>query len=258
MKPRIEGLAVPAIVLALLLTACAETDPYKRLEPAPTPAMETKQAAEAFNARWPKRFKAVQTVTIDFRVKTMTMVGYLIVQGDSFRLQGMTEQGMKLLDIACHEGRTRTVFAADEFDDMVISSISRDIERVFIERWDANQVVDTDSDEVMLEFWSGDVETDERGVTAYWQVRQGEIPIRLTGTPPLVDWYKYNRDSRNLYRVDHYEWREFGDHFAPSVVVLRERGVVSNGPSYKLTIKLTELETREQPWPESIFIPEDE
>lgn len=235
---------------ALLFTACAEIDPYKRLEPAPTPELEAEQAAEAFNARWPERFKAVQTVTIDFRVKTMTLVGYLIVQGGSFRLQGMTEQGLKLFDIAHHQGETRTVSAADEFDGKVIQNISRDIRRVFIER----AVFFNDGPHI-----GWDLKPRESGLRAVYRKDSNEFPIYLTGTPPLVDWYEHNRDSRNLYRVDHYEWREFGGHFAPSVVMLRERGVKSDGRSYKLTIKITELETREQPWPETVFKPpEDE
>lgn len=241
------------ILTALLLPACAETDPYKRLDPAPTPELNSGQAADAFNDRWPGRFKCVQTVTIDFRVQTMTLVGYLIVQDDSFRLQGMTEQGLKLFDIAHSGGETKTVFAADEFDDSIIENISRDIRRVFTKHVVGGDMFFNDGPHIR---W--DLKPRESELRAVYRRNGDEFPILLTGTPPLVDWYEHNRDDRNLYRVDHYEWREFGEQFLPSTVVLRERGVISDGPSYKLTIKINEFETRDTPWPEQVFDPPEE
>lgn len=253
MTRRMQNLSKLALVVivATLLIGCAETDPYTRLAPAPTPEMKPATAGSAFNQRWAERFKCVQTVTIDFRVQTMTLVGYLIVQGDAFRLQGMTEQGLKLFDIAYRDGETRTIFAGDEFNESIIENISRDIRRVFVER------VAGAPDHVPDIHW--DMDADETGTRAKYQKDESEFPIHFVGEPPRVDWYELNRDDRNLYRVGHYEWAQFGDEFIPSVVVLRERGVISDGPYYKLTIKLTEFKTRDEPWPQSVFNPpEDE
>lgn len=241
------------IMLALLLAACAETDPYKRLEPAPTPALDTAAVADAFNTRWPRQFKCVQTVTLDFRVTTRTLMGYLIVQRPGrFRLQGMSEQGLKLFDIAFDNGELRRIFAAEEFDQAVLENIARDIERVFLLQAEGDEGRTT-LGAGGLAFSQAQVREDESGTRANMLGKHGELQLRLAGDPPRVDWYDYRQSERSLYRVDQYEWKDFDGAYLPSVIVLRERGVQSKGPPYKLTIAISEFTVRDRPWPDKTF-----
>lgn len=255
---RTMGFAIVS-VLSVLLSACAETDPYKRLEPAPT-SDAAANAHGAFNRRWPAQFKAVQTVTIDFRVTTRTLVGYLIVQGhDRFRLQGMTEQGIKLFEIVGDGDRGHVLFAAEEFDPRVLENIARDIRRVFLlESRDVGSGVRYrttlgETGDVLVAMPARVMSQGESGATAEISGPQGQLRSRIVGKPPRIDWYSFRRDDRDLYRVDHYEWQDMGGVFVPTTIVLREPGVQSDGPPYKLTIKLTELTVRDEPWPDSVF-----
>ncbi|MCZ7605956.1 MAG: DUF3261 domain-containing protein [Planctomycetota bacterium] len=250
------GSSVPftaILLLALALAACAETDPYKRLEPAPTPALDAATVAGAFNARWPEQFKCVQTVTLDFRVTTRTLMGYLIVQRPGrFRLQGMSEQGLKLFDIAFADGELIRIFAAEEFDQAVLENIARDIERVFLletEFAESRTTLGAGG----LAFNQAEVREDESGARANMLGKHGELQLRLAGDPPRVDWYDFRQSDRSLYRVDQYEWKDFDGAWLPSVIVLRERGVQSKGPPYKLTIAISEFTARDRPWPDKTF-----
>jgi hypothetical protein len=243
-----------SLLLTAMLVACAQTDPYKRLETAPTADLTLLQAAEAFNSRWPRHFKCVQTVTIDFRVETRTLVGYLVVQQPGrFRLQGMTEQGLKLFDVAYDYGKTTRVFAADEFDSKVIDNIVRDICRTFLESYGAES---EDADPPVNVNQTVSVTKRDGGTRVEFWGRQWDIVANLVGDPARVDWHAGRQSGRDLYRVDQYEWKDFAGQFLPSVIVLREPGVQSDGPPYKLTIKVTELTVRDKPWPEKMFNPE--
>ncbi|MBK8206518.1 MAG: DUF3261 domain-containing protein [Planctomycetes bacterium] len=248
-----------AIFMCVLLSACAGTDPYKRLEPAPTSDAAT-SAHGAFNRRWPTQFKAVQTVTIDFRITTRTLVGYLIVQGhDRFRLQGMTEQGIKLFDIVGDGDQSHVLFAAEEFDPRVIENIARDIRRVFLlESLDVGSGVRYrttlgETGDVLVALPARVMSEGDNGATVEFSGPQGQLRSHIVGKPPRVDWYDFRRDDRSLFRVDHYEWQDLEGVFVPTTMVLRERGVQSDGPPYKLTVKLTELTVRDEPWPDSVF-----
>ena len=244
------------LLIALALAACAETDPYKRLDPAPTPILEAGDVADAFNGRWPTRFKCVQTVTLDFGVQTRTLTGYLVVdQPWRFRLQGMTEQGLKLFDVIGDQGMESIVFAAEEFDAKILANISRDIRRVFLTSVKStNSVFRMNPNEpwLLLRYTDASLRPSASGTTATllgWAV---DLRLNLIGELPGVNWYEYISSDRALYRVDQYEWNDG----RPSVIVLREPGIQSDGPAYKLTIKITELTVRDKPWPEKMFNPE--
>lgn len=250
-----------ALVLPLLLAACAQNDPYKRL--APAPAGDISGAHEAINLRWPAQFKAVQTVTIDFHIATRSLVGYLLVQQPGrFRLQGMTEQGIKLFDIVGTPQSTRVVFSAEDFDARVIENIARDIRRVFLlQTSDVGSRVRYrstlgDVGDVAIAVPVTELARDPGGSTIEFRGRHGQLRARLVGDPSRLDWYAFRRDDRDLYRIDSYEWAQLGAEFVPTTIVLRELGVQSRGPAYKLTIKLNELTVRDEPWPDAVFDPE--
>lgn len=241
------------MLLATLACACAETDPYKRL-PGGDVAVEATdaQAQQAFDTRWPVQFKAVQTVTIDFGPVTRTLVGYLIVQQPGrFRLQGMTEQGIKVFDIVGDDAGHQIAFAAPEFDQKILGNIARDIRRVFVSR------VHTLVGSTPQAAATGSRATFSAGAT--------ELKTVLVGKEHHIDNYDFRRDGRSLYRVDHYEWKDFdadaeaaarpapGSLMLPSVIVLRERGVQSDGAPYKLTVEVTELAVRKKEWPSRVF-----
>jgi hypothetical protein len=223
-----------------LLSACAVADPYERLAPEPTPELGAATVEQTLNQRWPEQFKAVQTVTLDFGPVTRTLVGYLVVQRPGrFRLQGMTEHGIRLFDITGDGEETRVIFAAEEFEDDMLESIARDIRRLFVRDFKV----------------SADASVD-RG-TGGTRVRWGDAGLRtevmLVSNPPRLDHVTVCRGSRRLWRADQYEWQDFEGMLAPSIIVLRERGVESRGPAYTLTIQTTELESRDTPWPAAVF-----
>ena len=245
------ALAVAAIVFA----ACAKTDPYRRLEPELPLVQSQAELLAAYNNRWPDRFKCVQTVTIDFGPVTRTLVGYLIVQKPGkFRLQCMTEQGIRLLDIVGNSYGPKTLFAAEEFDDVTVDRISRNIAQVFLHVVRPSNKVQPGRGGGIREWW----EATGNGIELV-QGRGAPEPnlffrARLTGNPPQVDWIKACWNEANQYRIDHYEWRNLGESLRPSVIVLRDRATLPRGRPYKLTIQLTELTAQQQPWPESTFM----
>jgi len=234
------------LACVLWLSSCAETDPYKRLEPAPTPEMSVKEAWQAYDARWPEAFKSVQTVTIDFGPQTRTLVGYLVVQRPHrFRLQGMTEQGVKLFDIAGREEGEDTFSAAEEIDARALRNIARDIRRVFLDPW---QVAPPEN-------WNlaGSVNSQGDARRARLAGKYHDLNFLLIGAPPRVDRYWVDDRSRTLFRVDQYEWKQLAAELRPSVIVLRESGVQSGGPAYRLTIQITDFTVRDKPWPAKTF-----
>lgn len=246
--------------LALLaVSACAETDPYRRADAAPTPELSPAGAGHVFITRWPEQFKCVQTVTLDFGPVTRTLVGYLIIQQPGqFRLQGMSEQGLKLFEIAHNGTNAHTIFATEDFDARLLENVSRDIQRVFLE----NQLATggrwwrTSLGAAGLVFQSAPeatVKPGSNGTRVHFERPHHTLSVNFVGDPPKVDWYDFRQSGRSQYRVDHYEWADFDGLWLPSTIVLRERGVQSKGPSYKLTIKITEFTPRAEPWPDSIF-----
>ncbi len=237
---------LPLILLALLLGACADTDPYRRAEPAMTRDLTREEAARTFNDRWPMQFKAVQTVTLDFRVETRTLVGYLVIQRpDKFRLQGMTEHGLNLFDLVGDARGDHIVFAVEEFNEGVLSDVARDIRTVFLLEESAS------ADE------SVKIEPDDEGTWVKFRARPQHTDAWLVGDPPLVDWYEhYPAPGRSPLRVNHYEW---GDgRVLPEIVVVRNPGLRLGGARYKLTIRTTQLDVRDEPWPDSVFNVDDE
>ena len=227
-------------LMALLASACSISDPYTRLAPAPTPELSATDLTHAYDARWPSQFKCVQTVTLDFGRQSRTLVGYLAVQRPGrFRLKGMTEHGMRLFEIAHNDAGDHVLFAADEFDEKILDNISRDIRRIFLDGPGPGEPeFDASADGTRFRLAS----------------RGNLLRGRLVGDPPRLDFAERFGDGSRLYRVDHYDWREFeGAGLLPSVVVLRESGRASSGPSYKLTMQISQLTPRAEPWPDRLF-----
>jgi hypothetical protein len=229
-------LLLPGLV-CLLLAACASApDPWQRMDPAPTPRITPDESASKVRDRWPRQFRAVQTVTVDFGPVARTVVGYLIVQQPGqFRLQGMSEQGLRLFEIIGRGDELEVLYSIDEFDGAVLESIARDIRRVF-------------ADGVPL---PGEARLDfgHDGTVARWVSGGHETRAVLVGPDALVDSIEVRRDGRMHWRADHYEWQPHEHGSFPSVVVLRERGEVS----YRLTVQTTRLDARETPWPDGLF-----
>ncbi len=251
-----KACCLATLLCLLALAGCAETDPYKRAQPAPTGDLSASQAIDAYNRRWPKQFKCVQTVTLDFGPITRTLVGYLIVQQPGqFRLQGMTEQGLKIFDIIGKGPETTTVFAADEFDARTLANIARDIRRVYLNQAaDVVPMVQT----TLGEFgWvvTGKAQVDQAAGNTQVSLRNQDDTLRLSlvGQPARLDRAVVLREGNGLYRLDQYEWQAQAGRQQPTVIVLRERGVESRGPAYKLTIQVTQFTLRDKPWPEKTF-----
>ncbi|MCC6464257.1 MAG: hypothetical protein IT463_02825 [Planctomycetes bacterium] len=224
------------LALLALLCGCAEVDPYRRAPEAPAPGLTAEAATAAFNDRWPAQFKCVQTVTLDFGPVTRTLVGYLVVQRPGrFRLQGMTEQGLKVFELVGDGDATRTIFAADDMQDAVLQNIARDIRRVFLA---------AATPAATAEFEAG-----ECGARLQLRTTGSTQRITMVGQPPAVDEYELFLGGRRAYRVNQYEWKRN----RPEVIVLRETGRESKGPPYKLTIRITEFTERPTPWPVKVF-----
>ena len=252
-----------SLLLLLSLVACAEQDPYRRLEPGLATNLSTAQLVDAFNARWPQQFKCVQTVTLDFGPVTRTFNALLIVQRPGkFRLQGMAEQGLKLFELAHDEAGDHVIFKGDDISTKVIEGISRDIRRVFLDPF-ARVEGSTEGDQYYY----------LEGNTSRLTMRAamvGEIlgPRDITTRAMLArdahaSWPDCAEalDSEGVkYRFRQYNWvttEASGADLAfyPSVIVLRDSGRESGGPPYKLTIKINELTLRGSPWPEKTFKP---
>ncbi|MHC4840806.1 MAG: hypothetical protein ACYTDT_07550 [Planctomycetota bacterium] len=250
-----------SLSLLALLLGCAETDPYQRPEPAPTGLGSTAAFVAAYNSRWPKQFKTVQTVTIDFGPVTKTIVGYLVVQGPGkFRLNAMTEQGVTIFELAHYNGHDTNKLYTSEFDEVALENVSRDIQRVFLHRID---VLDSDdpweASSYDMKFVADDTGTglglqDEDGVASYLMVGQ---PAKMERERHRIFRYDENRES---YRVDYYEYTETEGKSAryPKYIVLRDRALNSGQVPYKLTINIAEIEPRSKQWPNRLFvIPKD-
>lgn len=226
------------LAVFVLAVGCAMSDPYPPVEQSPIPESVTDEAlVGAFNGRWPETFKSVQTVTIDFRVKTLTLTGYLVVQGRKFRLQGMNEQGIRLFEFAWDGETLHEYFIGDGIEAHVLHDVARDIQRIFTTRIAA-----------------ANVHRDDEGATLKVVSGENEFRAILTGENARVVDYREIDNSRLMYRVRHYEYAEG----LPTVVVLRDNGYASQGPKYILTVKIEEFTPRDEPYPDRVFAaPED-
>ncbi len=256
-----------AAMLAFLLALCGCAvpdpfrdggDPYAGLSSAPVPGASKVTAVRAFDARWPQQFRCAQTVTIDFRITSRTLVGYLVVQQPGkFRLQGMTEHGIKLFDIAGDMQSYRAAVTADEFDEKIVANLVRDVRRMFLHRIEQPES-GTDGRSLRQKLDDARLLSDETGLTL--TVPDGdELQARLVGERAFVSSYEMLRRGRPLYRVDQYEWQDMQTgpseqrKMLPTVIVLRESGVESQGPGYKLTVRITDFRVPEAPWPDEMF-----
>ena len=244
------------VVLALsvlLLTACAESDPYRRLEAKLLEKpISTQVVSTHLEIRWPTQFKTVQTVTIDFGPVTKTFNALLIIQRPGkFRLQGMTEQGIKIFELAHNEQGDHVLFKADEVTHQTIASISRDIQRVYLTEIKEPFEVMNDGAFVCVQKDHFDLRTRLR--LAYFP----DVPLTRYGLKEslFVDAQEMTSGEGRLYRFDQYEWAVTADYFIPHVIVLRDSGRESKSYPYKLTIKISDLTVRDTPWPEKTFKP---
>lgn len=252
---------------ALMLTACAESDPYKRLELRPTVEVTTYELVKAYNNRWPEQFKCVQTVTIDFGPVTKTFNALLIVQrSGKFRIQGMTEQGIKIFELAHNEEGDHVLFKADEMNEGTITGISKDIQRVFLEPLPGVAESRRDAEHYYLEANTPSQvvrviivgEMDDGALAATPRRNEGDQAAGL-----WVDRVESDSTEGRLYCLGNYDWKlkwhKTGavtvGWFVPSVIVLRDSGRDSKSYPYKLTIKINELTVRDTPWPEKTFKP---
>lgn len=247
---------VVAVFSAVLLSACAESDPYKRIETVPIGSrsqLVLDNVQSSYNSRWPERFKSVQTVTIDFGPVTRTFSALIVFQlPGSFRIQGLTEQGIKIFDLI-HDGNgDRVVFRADDMSDETIAAVSRDIRRVYLSSLTGRIETELSDGEVLLTKDSFALTTQIR--MAY----QPDPPIDVSYKPFLwLDSQSCSNREGELYSFRQYEWKAFhrGITYLPSVIVLRDSGRESKSYPYKLTIKISELTVRIDPWPEKTFKP---
>jgi len=260
-----------SLPLFLLLVACAESEPYKRLVTGPTQEIATEKLVKAYDDRWPQQFKSVQTVTIDFGPVTKTFNALLIVQRPGrFRLQGMTEQGIKIFEVAHNESGDHVLFRADEISDQTIASISRDIQRVFLQG--LTGIPESSRDQAFHYLEGNSAELTSRvlllggrgsmdGRPSTWP----EIPLEwmeITSRDAWVDRFEQIDRTGRLYCYAYFEWQHPQPKieaekwlFFPHVIVLRDSGRESKSYPYKLTIKITELTVRDTPWPEKTFKP---
>ncbi len=215
---------------------------------------------EHFNRRWPEQFKCVQTVTIDFGPVSRTFTALLIVQKPGrFRLQGMTELGLKVFDLAGSEQGDLVIFKGDGINDQTIEGIGRDIRRVFLDPLPG--VIETSRS---FRYFYLEANTPRLAycarLTPYTQQSGFKFRDYWSG-PARLDRLVASRADGELFRFDQYDWGVWWtfdpDHepFIPHVIVLRDSGRESGGPPYKLTIKITELTVRDTPWPEKTFKP---
>ncbi|MCC6574102.1 MAG: hypothetical protein IT462_09940 [Planctomycetes bacterium] len=256
-----------AFAALLLLSACAAPDPYKRAIPPAISPIPAEFLVQKFNNRWPGSFKCTQTVILDFGPVTKTFVGYLAVDHTPadgaeprvarFRLQGMTEQGVKMFDLAHNErdGDIVVLAPSDEIKGEALKSISRDIQRVFL-----------------LEL-SGEVEAKQEGNYDLVCRRTSTPAIHARGflydsssdpsSPPLfrprrnrfwLDSMMVTDDRGPLFSLDQFEPQKFaGPEYLPSTIVLRDSGRGSF--PYKLTVRITDFKVVEKPFPEKTFFP---
>lgn len=229
-------------LVTLGLAACAQPEPYRRLEPGPATEVPLTRLVEAYNTRWPAQFKSSQTVTLDFGPVTRTFSALLIVQRPGrFRLQGMTEQGLKIFDLARDETGDHVIFKGDEMSDQAVAQISRDIQRVFLDGFKGVPSASTRNSCHRLE-----------GNTPRFTLRAN---LAALNQDLLLDRAELHDEAGRLYALDNYEWTADGLRY-PQVIVLHDSGRQSGSYPYKLTLRINELVQRPAPWPERTFRPE--
>lgn len=245
-----------SLILLALVVGCAETDPYVRPVSEATGINSAEKFVSEYNSRWPNQFKSVQTVTIDFGLVSKVMIGYLVVQQPGrFRLNAMTEQGLTLFEIAHIDGQDQFRVNAGDFNEMMLASVSRDIQRLFLRRI---TIVDgqnpTEPMGYKIKFVS-----DKDGSGLGMQNERGVDYYKMVGRPAIAEREVHRRflygDDREEYRVDYYEYeaRSF-----PKYIVLRERAIGADETPYKLTINVTKLKKRDKPWPARVFVIQDD
>ncbi|MEE9312236.1 MAG: hypothetical protein V3V10_07450 [Planctomycetota bacterium] len=250
-----------SFVVLLALVGCAETDPYTRPKPAYTGISSTPAFVYTYNSRWPKQFKSVQTVTIDFGPVTKTLIGYLVVQRPGrFRLNAMTEQGMTIFELAHYDGYDTYRINTDEFSETALDNVSRDIQRIFLHQISALE----EDDPWKAAGYEIKFASNETGAALGLQNDLGVGSFSMVGRPAVGEREIHRRflygDDFEEYRIDYYDYGliEGLDARYPGHIVLRERAIGPEETPYKLTIQITELESRDKIWPPRVFlIPEE-
>jgi hypothetical protein len=205
MKGNFSGLLLG---LVLLLTGCRSL-PFDPPERADYRSVDPQAMVDEFDATVAKDFELLQSVVFEFFGKTMTGMGYLVVDDatDSYMLSCMTPTGIKLFEFRGEGDQVEALFLPPQLEkvqEQFIDAVAQDIREIYLD-------------------WvpSPDAGVKRKKYEVVW--KEGRRRYIFAGPDRTLAEKQARNGWRVTSRIHYFKYEKFDGKWVPMAVVLENR-----------------------------------
>ena len=214
---------IPVIIL-LHLAGCAGI-PFQKTERVPIGKIEPSEVKEQFALMLPEKFRIINSVVFEYKGEAFPFIGYSDVDTleKTFTVVGLTQFGIKLLELTGNNDKTELRFAIEEFTKRgnFAEAVADDIKKIYFDRLPGAGAKAS----------RGKYETvfarDENGAT---------IEHVFAGAGALLVEKRCAVDNIAVWSVYYYEYRIENGKLYPAGIILE-----NHKSGYRLILRLKEI-----------------
>jgi len=214
---------IPVIIL-LHLTGCAGI-PFQKAERVPIGKIEPSEVKEQFALMLPEKFRIINSVVFEYKGEAFPFIGYSDVDTleKTFTVVGLTQFGIKLLELTGNNDKTELRFAIEEFTKRgnFAEAVADDIKKIYFNRL-PGAGAKASKEKYKIVFAS-----DENGAT---------IEHVFAGVGNLLVEKRCTVDNIAVWSVYYYEYRIENGKLFPAGIILE-----NDKYDYRLILRLKEI-----------------
>ncbi len=173
----------------------------------------------------PDRFSILQTAVFEYRHRSMTAISVIDIDTPerAFRIAAVTPVGMKLFEIAGHDGSTETTFLAPGLDERgdPAAAIAEDIQRVYFDRIPAAQAR---------------VSRKTRKIVFSTPTPDGVLEHVLGGSPAVLLEKRLTTRRGLIWSVSYHDYEDHNGRLHPGGIVFTHRRY-----GYRIILRLKDV-----------------
>lgn len=214
---------IPVIIL-LHLTGCAGI-PFQKAERVPIGKIEPGEVKEQFALRLPEKFRIINSMVFEYKGGTLSFIGYSDIDTleKTFTVVGLTQFGIKLLELTGNNDKTELKFAIEEFTkrENFAETVAGDIKKIYFDRLPGAGA------KASREKYETVFARDENGAT---------IEHVFAGAGNLLVEKRCTVDNIAVWSVNYYEYRIENGKLYPAGIILENHKY-----DYRLILRLKEI-----------------
>jgi hypothetical protein len=219
--PVFVGLAV------LWLSACTSV-PFQEVELVAVGEADPEAVREEFAVALPERFLIVNTVTFEFKGRTLAAIGYTDVDASqqTFTVVGLHPAGgLKLFEVSGDSEDANCTFALEEFTRWgeFCRAVAEDTRRMYLDR-----IPDPDAT----------VSKEKYRILFRQKAEHGEIEYVFAGADGVLVERRYYEKKSRIWSVFYYEYRRENGRLYPAGIILED-----HRRRYRLVVRLREIQS---------------